>query len=129
MRSYDIKQVRVVHKETAEAFESALNAVLEEITDPKAEIEYNHAKGFCAYVTYSETRKKVEGAKDLFNMEGVRYLCAECPYFEKEYDGRVKWGYCDMSVSGRTRKDSECCELFYRLLASGEIKPNRIKEV
>ena len=123
MKNYDIKQVKVIHEETAEEFEAKLNAALEEVEDPKAEIEFNHAKGFCAYVTYTVGKHKVEGIRDKFCLEGVRYTCEECPYCEIPDDRRVKWCYCDMQPTGRTRKDSEACEFFYRSIAQGEIKP------
>lgn len=123
MRIYDIKQVKVIHEETAEEFEAKLNEALEEIGDPKTEVQYNFGKGFCAYLTYTAERRTLEGAKDHFNNEGIRYLCAECPYCEASDDKRVKWCYCDMKPTGRTRKDSEACEFFYRSVAQGEIKP------
>ena len=61
--------------------------------------------------------------KDEFHLNGIRYTCSQCPYMEPPKDRRYKTCICPYSTYGTTRKDSECCDLFYTKLVNHEVEP------
>lgn len=87
--------------------------------DPEVEFR----EGFCAFITWQECQKQPETVRDDFNLEGVKYLCEQCPYLERGLDGRRKLWPCRYSLTGHARLDEECCEVFYKKLALGQIAP------
>lgn len=119
MRTDDVLKIKVVHADTAEEFERKINIVLENVKNPT--IEWNHAKGFCAYVRYTEEVKTMDDIKDFFHNEGVYWHCRNCPYAEKTTDKRRKRVGCKIRSTGMTYKDSEACDFVYRQLLTGEL--------
>lgn len=111
-------KVKVVHEETAEAFERALNAALKGVKSPK--IEFNTSAGHCAYITFEEVQSVPETAEDeYFEKMGERCHCGDCPHLERSTDKRVKWHTCKYSEFP-VKTTSNACELYYRRLLKGE---------
>lgn len=120
MRTDEKLKVKIVHEDTAEAFERKLNIVLDNVAVKS--IEWNHELGFCAYITYKEEVKTLESATDVFHRDGVYWHCRNCPYLERPSDKRRKSGACKVKPTGETRLDCEACDFFYRQLLSGDLK-------
>lgn len=124
MRVDVFPQIAVVRAATAEQFEKEFNAksreLAEKITDTKVEID---GTVFTAIISYKETVEVMDSVADEFHAEGIRYLCKHCPHIEDTFDGRVKWCTCKYADLGRTHKDHEACELFYRQVKAGMIQP------
>ena len=120
----DRRRVKYISTNTFEEHEEAHNAFLEEIdgktiiseTDP-AEIKGK----IVTKIVYNEELDIRESIVDDFHEEGIRYVCAQCPYCEDPHDKRRKWCKCSFKKTGRTRRDSEVCRYVYALLAAGEI--------
>lgn len=127
MRDKTKRRVRIIYEQTPADFESRINEAFDMIEDPTAEIEYNHQKGFCAYITYSEKERIPETVRDRFSLEGIRYECRSCPYCEMPENPKVQRTYCDMKPSGVTFPESEACEYFYKLVALGEVDAEQIE--
>lgn len=76
---------------------------------------------FIAIITWSEETDVAETVKDEFNLEGIRYVCDQCPHLEKDDDKRKKWHPCKYAEFGSSRVDSEACELFYKMVKQGRV--------
>ena len=121
MRVSTIVQIEPIKSEDPAEF----NEKMEELS------EYNNVSyelsmdggTFSAVIVYEITKETVDRASDIFHQDGVRYTCKQCPHIEDPHRGNVKWCKCEFSVTGRTHKDHECCELFYKELLQGDIEP------
>lgn len=124
MRVDVFPQIAVVQAESAEKFEAEFNAKTREladrITDTKVEITGTVLTGI---ISYKEKVEVMDCVADEFHAEGVRYLCKHCPHLEDPEDGRVKWCSCKYADLSMTHKDHEACEVFYKQLKAGKIKP------
>lgn len=123
MEKIKIPKYRIIHEETAEAFEKKLNDAVEELAEFEPAVEFNHRQGFCAYLIYQPKEKIIiETVADEFHLEGISFHCRNCPHLDAPQDRRVKWCKCKYSSTGRTHKDKEACELFYKQLKQNAIE-------
>lgn len=117
-------QIAVIRAATAEDFEERFNAkaheLADKITNTKVEID---GTVFTAIISYKETVEVMDSVADEFHADGIRYLCKHCPHIEDPLDKRVKWCECKYSELGRTHKEHEACEFFYRQLKAGRVQP------
>lgn len=125
MRTTTRKQVEIIQADSAAEFQTRLNAVLAK--HPAAEIEWNHGKGFCAYVVYTYEEDQPDEVSDIFHMEGIHYFCRNCPYMEPPQDKRFKRCGCSISPHGSTHMDSEACDFLYKSLLTGAIKHSELR--
>lgn len=120
MKTIKHKRVKVILANDAAGFETQLNRTLARF--PEAKIEWNHALGFCAYITYTFEEDIPEDVREEFHQNGVYYHCRNCPRMEPPQDGRFKMCNCDIHPHGKTHMDREACEWFYKALLTGEIR-------
>lgn len=126
MKTITRRQIKAIHEQTAEAFEAEVNKVLAD--HPEAVINYNMSLGFCAFIEIENELDKPETMADRFHLEGIYYHCRNCPHLEDPHDKRRKWCACDIAPYGKTYRDGEACEWFYKSLASGAITQREIIE-
>lgn len=130
MKKFRIPEFRTIDETTAEAFDSALNEALKELAEEEPEIEF--IEKFCARLKWfpKENEKViVESVRDEFHLEGIYYHCRNCPHMEDPHDRRVKWCRCKMKPTGRTHKNEEACELFYKWISQNQIEPIEDKDL
>jgi hypothetical protein len=118
-------RVKYIVADTWPEHEKAYNDFLDEIDGKKivesTKPERNNKGEIVVTITYIEEVNVRESIVDDFHEEGIRYVCAQCPYCEDPHDKRRKWCKCKFKRIGRTRRDSEVCRYFYALLAAGEV--------
>ena len=123
MREKRKKHTRIIHGANAEHFETALNEVFEQVSDP--EVIFHQAVPFLAYITYTEIIEEPENVQEAYEMRGEYHHCGECPYYHEPTDGRVKYTDCDLGH--RVSEKSSACRLFYKMLNEGTLdKPKKI---
>lgn len=120
--SYD--QIEVVSSASPAEFQTLFNSKMQEHAAQKPRVEFVHREGlFCAYIIYEFEVRIPETVEDEYELQGIRYRCKDCPLHEPETDGRRRSYECRYSDLARTGMDSCACEVFYRALKRGEIKP------
>lgn len=95
------KQITVIQADTAEKFQEALNSKLRELEQQKPEIEFNHGKGFCAYLIYSDNSQIVGGVKP-----ANRCICDTCMRCQEPPRPHALWRKCD--IYGSVKTGLEC---------------------
>lgn len=123
MRTERVQQIAVIHSDNANEFQKQFNAQMIALADKSPEVEFNHAQGFCAYITYTETTYTVDSIADEFHADGLKFTCRNCPLHEVETDGRKKRVKCKYADVGFCHLDHEACEVFYRRLMLREVEP------
>lgn len=118
-----VSQIKVVYSENPIDFQNQFNREMEILSDCNPHVEFNHTKGFCAYITYDQTFNIPDTIADEYHAEGIYFTCQQCPLRETVTDGRVKRVKCKHSSYGYAHLDHECCEVFYRRLQLGELEP------
>ena len=118
------KKFKAVTGSDAFNFQTKLNAALDELNRKgvQYELQFNNTMGFCAYIVYEEIIEVCETVKDEYEEVGELHKCIECPFFMRPTDGRRKYTRCPKTSKLAAGTDS-CCELFYRMLDTGEIDP------
>lgn len=120
----EIKQTRVVHAETFDAFEREYNRAMCELSG--CEVHEEPMKEFLGQIVkelhYTIEEKIREDIRDDYHEDDDVHHCIECPFLEDPNDNRRMWCRCSRKEL-RTRKDSEVCPFFYRELAQGKIEP------
>lgn len=110
-------------KETEpDAFAKKYQEALSGVDNPEVQTQYSDGF-FVAIITWQEARHEVDTVADEFHMEGIRYICDQCPYLEHDGDGRKHRFPCKYSETGTAHVKHECCEVFYRQLKQGMITP------
>ena len=112
--------MRAIQAKTAEAFQKAYNKAWEELAEHEPVERWATTTDFCVYLIYDETIKTPQTAREIYEYRGEVYHCYDCPYLGRQSDMRVKYIPCP---TGRTTARSTCCDMFYELLAKGEITP------
>lgn len=122
----EVLKQKIVHEFEIDKYEQLFNKASEELQGKVTEIKEEVLNGeLIAHFYYREEQidESTMTVKDEFHLAGERYVCEQCPYMEQTDDKRVKRCKCKFAHYGMTRKDSECCELFYVRLANHEIEP------
>lgn len=120
------KQFKLIQKTDTKEFEAEYNDALKELESEIVSVstpDYD-GKVWSGIIEYevSEKEEEVKTFKNMYHQEGEVYLCAQCPYIEWDKRKNVKKCKCPYSVYHKVRKDQECCEYFYNLLANHEIE-------
>lgn len=125
MRTVTKRKLKMVTERDPQFFEQAFNEAMEELkeNDPVAsDIECHDGMWWCA-ITYEEKEKVMETVADEFAMQGIRYLCKNCPLHDVVTDGRVKTVPCRYSEHGVTHLEHCACEYFYKMLKQNKVEP------
>jgi len=124
MRKEEYQQIVVIKSDDAKVFQDEVNDHMKFLSGNRPHFELlTNKEGFCGIITYTEKAEFIETVADEFHAEGIYYLCKHCPHLDDPHDKRVKRCTCKYARTGITYKDSEACEIFYKELKRGEIKP------
>ena len=128
MRSSSYDQFAIVQADSAPIFEKQLNEEIFRLRDHNPVVKFSEAIPFYAQIKYIVNTETPETVAEASAVEGVRFVCAQCPYFKAPTkddgteDRRCKYGDCEHTELGRTFKNSAACEKLYELIAEGGIK-------
>lgn len=125
MRILEKKLIKMVCEKDPVFFEQSFNEAIEELKDfdpEPSEISHNDANGFWVCIKYTKKEKAIESVSDEFHLQGIRYLCKNCPLHEVETDGRIKRVPCKYSEMGYCHLEHEACEYFYKLLKQNGVR-------
>ena len=108
-----------IREERPEAFDERINAVLSIPNLTSHRLTYLTG-GLCAAIEYTTEITIFENIKEEYEARGEVYYCDECPYLERNPDGRVKTHSCKCGTTTISRR---ACLMFYQELAKGELEP------
>lgn len=97
-------QIAIIQEDTAEKFQEAFNFKMSELSDKNPKVEFNHAKGYCAYIIYSDNNEFVGIVKP-----ANRVICDTCLRCMEPPRRHAKWRKCELYGSV-TRKDTKCSD-------------------
>lgn len=121
MEKIKIPEFRTIVEYSPKSFDKSLNSAIRELAEYDPEIIF--VDKFCARLKYFPHEKEVpETVRDEFHLEGVYYHCRNCPHLEDPQDRRVKWCKCKYTKTGKTHKNNEACELFYKWVAQNAVE-------
>lgn len=124
MRVDEYQQIVAIRTEYAKKFEEEVNAKLKELAEYRPKLETQLLDdSFKAIITYTMRERVMDSVADEFHAEGIHYLCKNCPYLDDPHDKRVMRCGCRYAELGTTHKLHEACEVFYKGLKAGNIKP------
>ena len=122
-RSY--QQFAIVSSDSAQTLTDMLNAKLYELKDKRPTVTF---EGLIARISYEERETAPECIEEEYELQGVRLTCQDCPYFtpilkaDGTVDGRIKYGDCELSESGRAFRDARACSTLFRKINNGEVQ-------
>lgn len=128
MRSSSYDQFAIVQADSASVFEKQLNEEIFRLRDRNPVVKFSESIPFYAQIKYIVNTETPETVAEASAVEGVRFVCAQCPYFKAPTkddgteDKRCKYGDCEHAELGRTFKKTAACEKLYDLIAEGGIK-------
>lgn len=129
MRSSSYDQFAIVHADSAPIFEKQLNEEIFRLRDRNPVVKFSESTLFYAQIKYRVNTETPETVAEASAVEGVRFVCAQCPYFKAPLkddgteDKRCKYGDCEHAGElGRTFKNTPACEKLYELIAEGGIR-------
>lgn len=121
-------RVKVIEASSGFDFESRLNSTLLDFDEKGVsyDLQLDLKAGFKAYIIYETTQAIPETLADRHELESDIHYCSECPYYERPYDGRVKYTKCWMAGE-RTFAEKRACDIFYKNAEAGLIKQSEVK--
>ena len=128
MRSSSYEQFAIVQADSAPIFEKQLNEEIFRLRDRNPVVKFSESIPFYAQIKYIVNEETPETVAEASAVEGVRFVCAQCPYFKAPLkddgteDKRCKYGDCEHTELGRTFKSSPACEKLYELISEGGIR-------
>ena len=126
MKSKSFENVAIVYSTDPADFEAKYNARAKDLSESYKIVSQNVTSengSYLGVITYEVTETTPDCVADEFHAEGLRFLCKHCPHLEDPKDRRIKYCPCIYAELGRTHKDHEACEVFYRELKAGRITP------
>ena len=128
MRSSSYDQFAIVQADSATLFEQELNEAIRRLKDYNPMVKFSESIPFYAYVKYRVNENIPETISEASEIEGVRFVCAQCPYFKPvlredgEVDKRVKYGDCEYAELGRVLRKAPACDRCYEAIKEGSVK-------
>ncbi len=130
MKRSSYEQFAIVHSDSASLFNEQLNAEIYRLKYNHPVVHFSESIPFYAQIKYTVTESVPESISEEYELQGVHFTCAQCPYFEpdKNADGtvdrRYKKGNCNHPDNeyGRTFKDSPACDRLHELINEGSVK-------
>ena len=121
MKQKTRKRHITIECETAAGFDKELSHVLSK-AGRSVQIMHNmNRTAHCAYVMWEEVENVPENIRDEYELKGVSFRCADCPFYERPADRRLRDGSCKLKA--RTDPNGAACLHFYKLYALGELEP------
>lgn len=132
MKCSSYEQFAIVAADSASLFTEELNAEIYRLKDNNPVVRFSESIPFYAQIKYTVTETTPETVSEEYELQGVRFTCAQCPYFvpglkaDGTEDKRCKYGYCTnvepRTAPTKTFKDMAACEGLYELINGGEVK-------
>lgn len=129
MKRSSYEQFAIVSNDSAALFTEKLNEEIRRLKDYNPVVSFSESSNpFYARIKYVVNTETPETIEEASAVEGVRFVCLQCPYFKPalredgEIDRRVKWGDCEHTELGRTAKTAPACEKLYELIKEGDMK-------
>ena len=122
------EQFAIVHADSASLFNQQLNEEIRRLKDNSPVVHFSESIPFYAQIKYIVNEEAPETIAEASAVEGVSFVCAQCPYFKAPLkddgteDKRCKYGDCEHTELGRTFKNTPACEKLYKLIAEGGIR-------
>lgn len=124
MVTKELQKIKVIQTDDPEEFERRFNEATEEYSADDVKIEIQSFTGtHCAYFFIKELKHEFNLVSDEFHEQGIHYICEQCPYHDPQEDGRKKIVWCKYADNGFTDLRHEVCEMFYKKVKQGEVKP------
>lgn len=128
MKSSCYDQYAIVTSDSASSFSQQLNEEIIRLKDTNPVVFFSETHPFYARIKYSVNTLTPETIAEASALEGVSFVCCQCPYFKAvttedgEIDRRFKWGDCEHAEMGRTYKTTAACDRLYELIKEGDVK-------
>lgn len=128
MKRSSYEQFAIVHADSAPLFNQQLNEEIRRLKDNRPVVHFSESIPFYAQIKYIVNEETPETVSEASEMEGVRFVCAQCPYFKAPLkddgteDKRCKYGDCEYAELGRTFKKTAACDRLYDLIKEGGVK-------
>ena len=128
MKRSSYEQYAIVHADSAPLFQKQLNAEIYRLRNNDTVVKFSESIPFYAQIKYIVNENTPETIAEASAMEGVSFVCAQCPYFKAPLkddgteDRRCKYGDCEHAELGRTFKATPACDKLYELIAEGSVK-------
>ena len=128
MKNSVYEQFATVHEDSASLFDAKLNAMVKELRAFNPKVVYSDHIPFYAHITYCVNENIPETVAEASAVEGISFVCAQCPYFEPEktqdgeVDKRKKWGNCPHAELERVKKTAPACDRCYEAIKEGDVR-------
>ena len=128
MRSSIYEQFAIVHADSALLFTERLNTEVYRLRGNNPVVKFSESIPFYAQIKYTVNENIPETVAEASEIEGVRFVCAQCPIFkpvlkeDETEDRRCKYGDCEFTELGRTLKTAPACDRLYELIKEGGVK-------
>ena len=128
MKRSRYEQFAIVYADSAPSFNQQLNEEIRRLKDNSPVVHFSESIPFYAQIKYIIDEEAPETIAEASAVEGVSFVCAQCPYFKAPTkddgteDKRCKYGDCEYAELGRTYKNTAACERLYDLIAEGGVK-------
>ena len=128
MRNSVYEQFAIVREDSASLFTARLNEKIYELRDKSPKVQFSDSDPLCAYIHYIVNETAPETVAEASAVEGVSFVCAQCPYFQPaltqdgEVDKRKSWGDCEHDELGRVKKLAPACDKLYEAIKEGDVK-------
>lgn len=130
MKEITKRKIKVVHESTAAKFEREYNKAMDALARFNPSVEFNNNQGFCAYFVYVEYEEIPENLVDRCTLAGYEYCCGECPFLDQseQVNSHQKLFPCQYAKYGKTRVDSQACEMLYKYLIEENEIPASLRD-
>ena len=128
MRNSVYEQFAIVREDSASLFTERLNEQIYRLRDKSPKVSFSESDPLCAYIHYIVNEKTPESVAEASEVNGVSFVCAQCPYFqpaltqEGEVDRRKKWGDCEHAELGRVMKTAPACDKLFEAIKEGDVR-------
>lgn len=128
MKRSRYEQFAIVYADSAPLFNKQLNEEIYRLKDNNPVVKFSESIPFYAQIRYEVNEETPETITEASEMAGVRFVCAQCPYFKAPLkddgteDKRCKYGDCEFTELGRTFKNTPACDRLYDLIKEGGVK-------
>lgn len=128
MKRSSYEQFAIVHADSASLFQKQLNEEIYRLRNNDTVVKFSESIPFYAQIKYVVNENTPETIAEASVVEGVSFVCAQCPYFKAPTkddgteDRRCKYGDCEFADLGRTFKNAPACDRLYDLIKEGGIK-------
>lgn len=122
MKKIEKKHRKVIETQSGIEYERLFAEAMDELANysPIVIDKLNH-EGHCSYIEWTEVMEVPEDIRDEYHQRGEFFKCGQCPFFEQNPDGRIKYFRCE-KVGHRVYKPDCACLYLYQRVAEGEIK-------